>query len=155
MPTFPLQYRPTDYIRYIPTINNTAAAITTIVALPSSVTAGHIKLFVLPAPAKVMQVQAITGAGATTGTTLRVASSAPGVVNALSADMSTARGTATGSLTASAFNNLDITADTVETDVPPTLPAGTTIGVNVVTGAGSTTELHGFVLRLRYVGPNA
>lgn len=153
MPFFPQQYRPTDDVRYIPTINNTAAAITTIVALPSSVTAGHIKLFVLPAPAKVMQVQAVTGAGATTNTTLRVASSAPGVVTALTADM-TGRGTATGSLTASAFNNLDITADSVETDVPPTLPAGTTIGVNVVTGGSSTTELHGFIVRLRYVGPN-
>ena len=153
MPFFPQQYRPTDDVRYIPVINNTAAASTTIVPLASSITAGHIKLYVLPRPAKIMQVQAVTGAGATTNTTLRVSSSIPGSVTALNADM-TARGNTTGSLTASAFNNLDITADTVDTEVPPTLPAGTIIGVNLVTGASSTTDLHGFVLRLRYVGPN-
>jgi len=153
MPVFPNQYRPTDDIREVRVIP-AAGSITTIVALPVSIAAGHIKLLTLPQPAKVLQIVAITGAGATTGTTLRAASSAPGVVTALTADLPNARGTA-GSLTASAFNSLDLTADTVgDTDAPPTLPAGTTIGVNLVTAATTTTELHGFLVRLRYIQPN-
>ena len=153
MPVFPIHYRPTDDIREVRVIP-AAGTITTIVALPVSIATGHIKLLTLPQPAKVMQIVAITGAGATTGTTLRAASSAPGVVTALTADLPNARGTA-GSLTASAFNNLDLTADTAgDTDVPPTLPAGTTIGVNLVTGGTTTTELHGFLVRLRYIQPN-
>jgi len=153
MPVFPIHYRPTDDIREVRVIP-AAGTITTIVALPSSVTAGHIKLLTLPQPAKVMQIVAITGAGATTGTTLQAASSAPGVVTALNAALPTGRGTAAG-VTASAYNNLDLTADTAnDTEVPPTLPAGTTVGVNLVTGGSTTTELHGFLVRLRYIQPN-
>jgi hypothetical protein len=153
MAVFPTQYRPTDDVREI-RFTPAAGTITTIVALPSSVTAGHIKLFTLSQPAKVMQIVAITGAGATTNTTLRAATSGPGVVTALTSDLPTVRGTATGTLTVSAYNSLDLTADTVgDTDVPPTLPAGTTVGVNLITGASSTTELHGFLVRLRYIQP--
>lgn len=141
------QFRQTDIVQYI-SCQSSANAGGTPAALTSSLSAGHIKLFVTPTACKVLEVTAILGTGATTNTTLRPAWGAVATNN--TADLANTLGTASGSLTAAAANTLNIDCQTAnDTDLPPTIPANSIVGVNVVTGATSTTTILGFVVRYR------
>ena len=143
------QFRPTDIVQFISTQSGATAGGTT-TALQSSQSTGHIKLFVAPTNIKVLDVQAILGAGATTNTTLR-----PGwdvITTANTSNLSNTLGAASSSLTASAANvlNIDVGVAPFDTDLPSTtIPAGSIVGVNIVTGASSTTTINGFLVRYR------
>lgn len=141
------QFRYVDTILWVPAQSGANAGGAT-VALQSSQATGHVKLFVTSNPVKVLDIQAVIGAGVTTGTTLRPAFGAYATQS--TADLGTTLGAASGTLTASAVTTLNIDCATAgDTELPPTIPAGVAVGVNIVTGVGSTTTINGFLVRYR------
>ena len=142
----PTQFRSTDSVMFVP-FGNTAASITTPVAMQSSQTAGHFKLLVAPTAIKLLDVQVICGAGAVTGTTVRAAYSTTLV--AQTSDLTTTLGTATTPVASASTTLLIDAATTGDTDLPPTIPAGAYVGVNLISGGSSGTTIVGFVVRYR------
>tara|TARA_R110000868_G_scaffold409414_1_gene694851 strand:+ start:487 stop:951 length:465 start_codon:yes stop_codon:yes gene_type:complete len=141
------QFRYVDNIVWVPTQSGAAAGGAT-VALQTSQSTGHIKLFVANTPVKVLDIQALVGAGVTTGTTLRPAYGAYTTLS--TANLGTTLGAASATLSASAVTTLNIDCATSgDTELPPTIPAGAAVGVNIVTDATGTTTINGFLVRYR------
>ena len=141
------QFRNVDTVLWVPCQSGTNIAGTAI-AIQASQATGHVRLFVTSTPVKVLDIQAVMGASATTGTTLRPAYGA--YTTLTSVDLATTLGAASSSLATSSATALNIDCATSgDTELPPTIPAGTAVGVNVVTGATGTTVIAGFLVRYR------
>ena len=140
------QFRSTDSVMFVP-FGTTAASATTPVAVQSSIAAGHFKLFVAPTSIKLLDVQVICGAGTVNSTTVRAAYST--TLLAQTADLTTTLGAATTPVASTSTTLAIDCATSGDTDLPPTIPAGAFVGVNLVTVASTTTTILGFVIKYR------
>jgi len=141
------EFRPTDIYQYIPLSSLLAG---TLIGGSGTLSTGHIKVAVFQEPVRVLEMVVVTGAGATTGCTIRAAYGAQSI--AVTADLTTTLGAAQ-TPTASANNSLAIdtatTYGSVDTLLPPVVPAGFVIGINVTTTSTSTAAVVGVYLRYR------
>jgi len=141
------EFRPTDIYQYIPLSSLLAG---TLIGGSGTLSTGHIKVAVFQEPVRVLEMVVVTGAGATTGCTIRAAYGTQSI--AVTADLTTTLGAAQ-TPTASANNSLAIdtatTYGSVDTLLPPVVPAGSVIGINVTTTATSTAAVVGVYLRYR------
>ena len=141
------EFRPTDIYQYIPL---SSLLVGTLIGGSGTLAAGHIKVAVFQEPVRVLEMVVVTGAGATTGCTIRAAYGTQSI--AVTADLTTTLGAAQ-TPTASANNSLAIdtatTYGSVDTLLPPVVPAGSVIGINVTTTATSTAAVVGVYLRYR------
>jgi hypothetical protein len=143
----PIEFRPTDIYQYIPLSSLLAG---TLIGGSGTLSTGHIKVAVFNEPVRVLEMVVVTGAGATTGCTIRAAYGTQSI--AVTADLTTTLGAAQ-TPTASANNSLAIdtatTYGSVDTLLPPVVPAGSVIGINVTTTSTSTAAVVGVYLRYR------
>lgn len=141
------EFRPTDIYQYIPFSSLTAG---TLIGAATTLATGHIKVACFQEPVRVLELVVVTGAGATTGCTIRAAFGPQSI--AVTSDLTTTLGAAQ-TPTASANNSLAIdtatTYGSVDTGLPPVVPAGSVIGINVTTTATSTAAMVGVYLRYR------
>jgi hypothetical protein len=143
----PIEFRPTDIYQYVPFTPLVAG-----VALASSLSTGHIKVAVFQEPVRVLEMVVVTGAGAVVaGTSFRAAYGTQST--AVTADLANTLGAALAPPVVSSNNSLAIdtatTYGSVDTLLPPIVPAGSVIGINIVTPASSTVTVIGVYLRYR------
>ena len=143
-----IEFRSTDIYQYIP-----FTALQAGIALAASQATGHIKVAVFQEPVRVLELVVATGAGAVVAaTSFRAASGLPTTL--VTADLATPLGAASLPVVSS-NNSLAIdtatTYGSVDTLLPPIVPAGSVIGINIVTPAGSTVTVLGCYLRYRPV----
>jgi hypothetical protein len=143
-----IEFRSTDIYQYIP-----FTALQAGITLASSQTTGHIKVAVFQEPVRVLELVVATGAGAVVAaTSFRAAAGLPTTL--VTADLGTTLGAASLPVVSS-NNSLAIdtatTYGSVDTLLPPIVPAGSVIGINIVTPASSTVTVLGCYLRYRPV----
>jgi hypothetical protein len=146
------EFRPTDIYQYIPLSSLLAG---TLIGGSGTLSAGHIKVACFQEPVRVLEMVVVTGAGAVTGCTIRAAYGAQSI--AVTSDLTTTLGAAltaaASTLAASANNSLPIdtatTYGSVDTLLPPVVPPGSVIGINVTTTSTSTAAVVGVYLRYR------
>jgi hypothetical protein len=140
------EFRPTDIYQYIP-----FTALQAGIVLASSQATGHIKVACFQEPVRVLELVVANGAGViTSGTTFRAAFGL--ATTTVANDLGTTLGAA-ATPTLSVNNSLPIdtatTYGSVDTGLPPVVPAGSVIGINIVTPASSTATVLGVYLRYR------
>jgi hypothetical protein len=140
------EFRSTDIYQYVP-----FTALQAGIVLASSQTTGHIKVACFQEPVRVLELVVANGSGVVVaGTTFRAAVGPQ--TTAVTADLTTTLGAASLPV-ASSNNSLAIdtatTYGSVDTGIPPVVPAGTAIGINIVTPASSTVSVIGAYIRYR------
>ena len=146
------EFRPTDIYQYIPFTPLQAG-----VTLAASA-AGHIKVACFQEPVRVLEMVLVTAAGAGAFAATNSARVAFGAQStAVTAQLGTNLGSAvTGADTLLASSNVNLPVDTattygsVDTGLPPVVPAGSVIGINIaVPASGNLAAVVGVYLRYR------
>ena len=146
------EFRPTDIYQYIPFTPLQAG-----VTLAASA-AGHIKVACFQEPVRVLEMVLVTAAGAGAFAATNSARVAFGTqATAVTAQLGTNLGSAvTGADTLLASSNVNLPVDTattygsVDTGLPPVVPAGSVIGINIaVPASGNLAAVVGVYLRYR------
>ena len=146
------EFRPTDIYQYIP-----FTALQAGVTLAASA-AGHIKVACFQEPVRVLEMVLVTAAGAGAFAATNSARVAFGLQStAVTAQLGTNLGSAvTGADTLLASSNVNLPVDTattygsVDTGLPPVVPAGSVIGINIaVPATGNLAAVVGVYLRYR------
>lgn len=146
------EFRPTDIYQYIPFTPLQAG-----VTLAASA-AGHIKVATFQEPVRVLELVLVTAAGAGAFAATNSARVAFGAQStAVTAQLGTNLGSAvTGADTFLASSNVNLPVDTattygsVDTGLPPVVPAGNVIGINIsVPASGNLAAVVGAYLRYR------
>ena len=146
------EFRPTDIYQYIPFTPLQAG-----VTLAANA-AGHIKVACFQEPVRVLEMVLVTAAGAGAFANGNSARACFGTqATAVTAQLGTNLGAAvTGADTFLASSNVSLPIDTattygaVDTGLPPVIPAGNVIGINVsIPGSGNLAAVIGVYLRYR------